>query len=158
MGTISIFRQKEGWPVEREKTCCFTGHRPNKLPWGENEADPRCITLKEAIRREMERAYDRGFRHFISGMAMGCDLYFAEAALALREEYPEVDEIREVSATSILYAFEDRQVDGAVMDIARAFQLPQYNYTRVCDQDYVSYCLVVRDDITGTDQFQTFLT
>lgn len=78
-------------------------------------------------------------------------------AKLVREEYPEVDEIREVSATSILYAFEDRQVDGAVMDIARAFQLPQYSYTRVTDQDYVSYCLVVRDDIIDTPQFQVFL-
>lgn len=78
-------------------------------------------------------------------------------AKLVREEYPEVDEIREVSATSILYAFEDRQVDGAVMDIARAFQLPQYRYTRVTGQDYVSYCLVVRDDIIDTPQFQVFL-
>lgn len=21
-------------------TCCFTGHRPSKLPWGSNEGDP----------------------------------------------------------------------------------------------------------------------
>ena len=78
-------------------------------------------------------------------------------AQLVREEYPQVGEPREVSATSILYAFEDRQVDGAVMDIARAFQLPQYDYTRVTDQDYVSYCLVVRNDIIQTPQFQTFL-
>lgn len=78
-------------------------------------------------------------------------------AKLVQEEYPEVDEIREVSAASILYAFEDRQVDGAVMDIARAFQLPQYSYTSVTDQDYVSYCLVVRDDIVDTPQFQLFL-
>ena len=38
--------------------------------------------------RELEGLYRRGFRHFISGMAQGCDLYFAEAALALREQYP----------------------------------------------------------------------
>ena len=75
----------------------------------------------------------------------------------VQEEYPAVEEIHEVSATSILYAFEDHQVDGAVMDIARAFQLPQYNYTWVSKQDYVSYCLVVRDDIIGTPQFQVFL-
>lgn len=78
-------------------------------------------------------------------------------AQLVRTEYPEVDELREVSATSILYAFEDHQVDGAVMDIARAFQLPQYDYTYVTQQDYVSYCLVVRDDIIDTPQFQTFL-
>lgn len=75
----------------------------------------------------------------------------------VREEYPWVEEIKEVSPTSILYAFGDKQVDGAVMDIARAFQMPEYQYTRVSDQDYVSFCLVVRDDIVDTPQFQTFL-
>lgn len=76
--------------MEQEKTCCFTGHRPGKLPWGSNEDDGRCVALKEAIRRELEGAYDRGFRHFICGMARGCDFYFCEAALALREERPGV--------------------------------------------------------------------
>ena len=35
-------------------------------------------------------AYDRGYRHFLCGMAQGCDLYFCEAVLALRERYQEV--------------------------------------------------------------------
>ena len=35
-------------------------------------------------------AYDQGYRHFLCGMAQGCDLYFCEAVLALRERYPEV--------------------------------------------------------------------
>lgn len=75
----------------------------------------------------------------------------------VQEQYPWVEAVEEVSPTSILYAFGDRQVDGAVMDIARAFQRPEYRYTRVSDQDYVSYCLVVRDDLVGTPRFQTFL-
>lgn len=72
------------------QTCCFTGHRPDKLPWGLDEGDARCSAAKRSLARELEALYRRGFRHFISGMAMGCDLYFAEAALALREKYPEV--------------------------------------------------------------------
>lgn len=74
--------------IRRETTCCFTGHRPDKLPWGLDESDPRCAAMKRSLTRELESLYRRGFRHFISGMAMGCDLYFAEAALALREKYP----------------------------------------------------------------------
>ena len=27
---------------EREHTCCFTGYREYKLPWGSDENDPRC--------------------------------------------------------------------------------------------------------------------
>ena len=74
--------------MEPERTCCFTGHRPEKLPWGDDETDPRCAALKDGLRREIQGLYRRNFRHFISGMAMGCDLYFAEAALELRDSLP----------------------------------------------------------------------
>ncbi len=76
--------------IDAGRTCCFSGHRPDKLPWGFDEQDPRCTAIKRSLSRELERLYHRGFRHFISGMAMGCDLYFAEAALKLRETYPEL--------------------------------------------------------------------
>ena len=74
----------------KEQVCCFTGHRPDKLPWGTNEWDRRCLALKEQIRLALERAYEEGYRHFISGMARGSDLYFAEGVLALRARYPDV--------------------------------------------------------------------
>ena len=70
--------------VIRDISCCFSGHRPNRLPWGSNENDPRCLELKFSLSRQLELLYGRGFRHFICGMAQGCDLYFAEAVLALR--------------------------------------------------------------------------
>ena len=76
--------------MDAEHTCCFTGHRPAKLPWGYDEGDPRCLALKAAIARELEGLYRRGCRHFLSGMAQGCDLYFAEAVLALRRLHPDV--------------------------------------------------------------------
>ena len=74
----------------RQKSCCFTGHRPAKLPWGYREEDPRCITLKARIFDAVTLAWQEGYRHFICGMAQGCDLYFCEAVLALREQHPEI--------------------------------------------------------------------
>lgn len=65
-------------------TCCFTGHREEKLPWGANEDDIRCLELKANIAKAVCTAYEEGLRHFICGMANGCDLYFAEAVLHLR--------------------------------------------------------------------------
>ena len=64
--------------------CCFSGHRPNKLPWGEDEGDPRCLRLKRELDGALRAVYKKGVRRFICGMAMGSDLYFAEAVLALR--------------------------------------------------------------------------
>ena len=74
----------------RQESCCFTGHRPSKLPWGMDETDARCLRLKARIADALEAAYQSGYRHFICGMALGCDLYFCEAALALRAQYPGV--------------------------------------------------------------------
>ena len=73
-----------------ETSCCFTGHRPAKLPWRYNEADPACLALKQKIADAVEAVYGSGVRHFLCGMAQGCDLYFCEAVLALREQHPEV--------------------------------------------------------------------
>ena len=76
--------------MSEETTCCFTGHRPHRLPWHEDEWDPRCQHLREELDRQVDRAYDRGYRHFISGMAQGGDLMFCESVLRLKERHPEV--------------------------------------------------------------------
>ena len=56
-------------------SCCFSGYRPGKLPWGNDENDPRCRALKARLRDVMEAAYDEGYRHFICGMAQGCIIW-----------------------------------------------------------------------------------
>ena len=76
--------------MEKAATCTFTGHRENKLPWRGDEEDPRCLLLKRRIYDAAEAVLSGGVRHFICGMANGCDFYFAEAVLALREEHPEI--------------------------------------------------------------------
>ncbi len=73
-----------------DKTCCFTGHRPGKLAWGGDERDPRCQALKLEIAARLDGIVQAGYRHFICGMAEGCDLYFAEAVLELRSRFPDV--------------------------------------------------------------------
>jgi len=73
-----------------DRTCAFTGHRASKLPWGFREDDPRCLYLKQMIYDTAEAVYQAGVRHYICGMANGCDLYFCEAVLRLREEHPDI--------------------------------------------------------------------
>lgn len=75
---------------DRAVVCAFTGHRPQTLPWGDNESDPRCLALKERLDEALSRAYDLGYRHFICGMAQGSDIYFGEAVARLRLIYPDV--------------------------------------------------------------------
>ena len=125
--------------IRRETTCCFTGHRPDKLPWGFDERDYRCLALKRSLTRELESLYRRGFRHFISGMAMGCDLYFAEAALALREQYPKVTVEGAVPCPA--------QADRWPEDQRRSWQdiLACCDLETVMQQNYDRFCMFRRD-------------
>lgn len=75
---------------ERDITCCFTGHRPGRLPWGARETDVRCLALKAELAQRLEGIYEAGYRRFFCGMALGCDTYFAQAVLTLKEERPGV--------------------------------------------------------------------
>lgn len=61
----------------------FTGHRPEKLPWGSDESDSRCAALRQQLRSAVEAAAGEGYDTFLCGMARGCDVYFAEAVLEL---------------------------------------------------------------------------
>jgi uncharacterized phage-like protein YoqJ len=70
--------------------CAFTGHRPQHLPFGTNEADPRCAALKKCLRAQIEKLIEMGVTHFISGMAIGVDMYAAEIVLDLKATYPDI--------------------------------------------------------------------
>lgn len=71
-------------------TCCFTGHRPQNLPWRSNEEDIRCIKMKELLRQEILRAINNGYNVFISGMALGFDIICAEMVLELKKKYKNI--------------------------------------------------------------------
>lgn len=79
------------WKKKSHKTCCFTGHRPQGLPFGFDESQPSCLRLKEVLRQEIERQItENGVSHFISGMALGVDLICAELVLELKAKYPRI--------------------------------------------------------------------
>ena len=69
------------------KRCAFTGYRPQKMPFGFNESDPRCIDFKCRVKETIQALYDMGYRHFISGGALGMDMFAAEAVLELRARH-----------------------------------------------------------------------
>ena len=71
----------------RENTCCITGHRPEKLAFGYDESHPDCIALKENLSDCVRRLIEWGYTTFISGMAQGSDIFFAEAVLSARQAH-----------------------------------------------------------------------
>lgn len=68
------------------KTCCFTGHRPQKLEYCKNsiQCDELNGKLEELIKNLIEK---EGATHFISGVALGDDTYAANIVLNLKSQY-----------------------------------------------------------------------
>lgn len=144
---------------KRTVTCCFTGHRPSKLPWGEDERDPRCLALKAELARRVEGAYLRGWRHFICGMARGCDLYFCETALTLRDEkYPDLKVEAAVPCPTQADGWPQKQRERyrALLDRCDWETLVQHHYDAGCMMrrnrymvDHSSLVLSVYDGLPG---------
>ncbi len=124
--------------MERRSTCAFTGNRPQKLPWGEDETDYRCIAVKNRICEEITAAIERGYNTFISGMALGGDTYFAEEVLKLRNTY----NIKLVCAVP----FPDQCKGWSKQDIDRYYEiLSQADETVILSEHYSKYCMHKRN-------------
>lgn len=124
---------------ERILTCAFTGHRPEKLPWGSDENDERCLALKLKISQAVKTAYNNGFRHFICGMARGCDMYFYDAVAALRNEH---DDVRLEAALP----FEDQSEHWSDGDSARwEAAIRNCDAVTLVSTTYHSHCYAMRN-------------
>lgn len=58
--------------------CCFTGHRPENLKRSEEDT-------KKDLEVEIDRAIQDGFTTYITGMALGVDIWAAQIVLRLRQ-------------------------------------------------------------------------
>lgn len=61
--------------------CCFTGHRPEHIPWLRNEDNDHTIKLKRVLSETIDIAIDDGYTDFYCGMARGIDTFAAEIVL-----------------------------------------------------------------------------
>lgn len=66
--------------MDKEHTCCVTGHRD--IP-----AD-KIQYVQMQLRQELLQAIQSEYTHFISGFAAGVDLIFARIVADLKREYP----------------------------------------------------------------------
>ncbi len=70
-------------------SCCFTGHRPEHLPWGRNEEHPACLDFFQRLTNAVKDIIQMGCVHFYCGMAQGVDMYAAQIVLGMRDADPE---------------------------------------------------------------------
>ena len=142
----------------RPTSCCFTGHRPTKLPWGFDETDERCTALKKRILDAVETACEEGYTHFICGMAMGCDLYFAEAVLAAKERFPHITLEAAIPCLTQTDGWPEEQKERYAHILAACDYetVVQEKYSRDCMQrrnrymvDHAALLIAVHDGLPG---------
>ena len=69
--------------MNRQRCCCFTGHREDKLQRQQKE-------VLEDLKREITQAVEDGFTTFITGMAYGVDIWAGELILELRKKHRDI--------------------------------------------------------------------
>lgn len=131
------------YPGTRILRCAFTGYRPMKMPFGYNEEDPRCIDFKRRLRDTIEMLIWQGYTHFLSGGAMGMDMYAGEIVLELRQQYPWI-------ALEIAVPFDDqatrwppeyRKRYQHIIDNADIITCVNHEYTKRCMFDRNRYLI-----------------
>lgn len=71
------------------KNCCCTGHRPKGFPFKYGLDKQKHAAYLQTFEEKIELAItEYGITNFISGMAIGVDMDFAEIVLKLRNKYP----------------------------------------------------------------------
>lgn len=76
----------------KNHVCCCTGHRPQKFPFQYGGNNQQFSAYLQELKNTIEKAVTKSnVTHFISGMALGVDLDFAEFVLNFRDtKYPEI--------------------------------------------------------------------
>lgn len=69
------------------KVLCCTGHRPSKVLCLNNQSSDEYISILETMGYKLQTYLDEGYDYFISGMAQGIDLIFAETVIQFKEHY-----------------------------------------------------------------------
>lgn len=122
------------------KTCCFTGHRPQKLGYGENsiQCDELKSKLEELIKNLIEK---EGVTHFISGVALGVDTYAANIVLNLKAQYLDITLECAIPCETQAVKWNERDRDIYYDLLAKCDKetLLQQNYTSDCMQKRNEY-------------------
>jgi len=68
---------------KRNHRCCFSGHRPEKLSADEG-------TVKAWLNERIDQAIADGYRTFITGMAMGVDIWAGQVVIEKKSTCPDL--------------------------------------------------------------------
>lgn len=125
------------------KSVAFTGHRTFKMQRGapslfDRPESPQA--LRERLSHLLRGLIEQGYTRFLSGMAEGFDLLAAEAVLALRVEYPNIQLVAVIPFAG--------QAQHFAPEVRKRYQavLEQANQTITLSQHYSTDCFHRRND------------
>lgn len=140
--------------------CAFTGYRPEKFPFDDNEADPRCEQLKQKLFCEILRMTREGVSVFMSDMARRVDLWAAEAVLQIQNVKPsqkiELWAIIPYDRQPLAWSAKERARYQHILEQAAHVEYISHDYYNGCLQkrnrymvDHATHLLAVYDGQPG---------
>ncbi len=148
--------------AEKNKTVCFSGHRPEKLPDGGDDRSPLIRMLKSLLYKEVIDCVECGCSTFITGLARGVDLWAGEIVMELKARG---EPIRLVAAVpyrdhGVKFCGKDKFVLGNILLKADETVYVSEQYSRDCMRLRNEYMVdrsgkliaVVSDYRSGTGQ------
>lgn len=110
----------------------FAGCRPQKMPFGLDETDERCLDFKKRLHNTIEVLIDQGYMHFLSGGSMGMDMFAAEAVLDLKDKYSDIvlEMVSPFDAQAAKWAPEYRERHDLLFDAADIVTATGHEYTK----------------------------
>ncbi|MBR3941729.1 MAG: DUF1273 family protein [Clostridia bacterium] len=115
-------------------TVCFTGHRPQSLPFGFDETHPDCVNLKNRLSDEIGKLIAQGATTFYTGMAQGIDTFAAEAVLQYKKTNPAIRLIAAIPCPdqAIKWRLSDQKRYNSILAQCDQKVLVSPNYHRGC--------------------------
>ena len=121
--------------INKEKTVCFTAHRPHLL-YGYNKKTSGNQKIIRGLYNEIVRHIkEYGIDTFISGMALGGDTWAAEIVLKLKSEYPNIKLVCAIPCfrQEIKWKEYDRMFYHAILDRSDyVHYVSKKEYTKKC--------------------------
>ena len=118
------------------------------------EEDDRFVIYAPAIMNAEVVAYQGDIQQ-IKTLGVGQQrLYLQNLA---KEAYPQIEAVEEIKPNMLPYTLSTGEIDAAVMDVTKATLVPEFSFAPLSDHDYISYVLIVREDLIGTEKFDQFI-
>ena len=123
--------------INKEHTCCFSGHRPEKLCGSGDLNSPELRRLLSVLRLAIENAVEEGYTTFLTGMARGIDMWSARFVLELKVKHPNLQLV-----CAIPYKGQNKSLKGAekfdynyIIESANDVICLSEVYTKTCMKD-----------------------